>query len=473
VSVSTQWSQHDLVRPVTRYWRRAFAVFLLVVVAAAAAATLWPKKYESESKLFVRVGRENAALDPTATTGQVIALNVSRETEINSIVEHLGSRYIFEQAITRIDPEFSTLPSDAREAALQKFMRSIVIESPRHSTIVTVKCKARSPEAAQQAVAAVVDVYLDEHMRINRTNGSHEFFAEQVGLLETQLNAAQAELRDAKNKVGFSSLEERRKSLETQASSIETQAQQVVAALSASRAKLATLESELHQLPQTLASQLVGGTPNDGLAGMREQLFRLRAHEKELLAKYTPEHPHAIAVRREVQEVEAALKSEMPRPEQTTTAVLAQEKANRDALIAQERSLAVQLKDVRSRIVEFNEQETSIAALTRQVNQLESRYLAYQGDSEQARMDLALQKDRITNVSVVQPASYEPAPVSPKKSILLALAVLLGTSGGLAVAFLSEWLATAATNGDDVRRNRRLPALNQMAREAVSAAAQL
>ena len=40
--------------------------------------------YESKAKLLVRLGRESVSIDPTATTGEFMNVNQSRESEINS-----------------------------------------------------------------------------------------------------------------------------------------------------------------------------------------------------------------------------------------------------------------------------------------------------------------------------------------------------------------------------------------------------
>ena len=78
-------------------FRHKFAVagfFLGVLALVAIATVLMPRTYRSQTKLFLRLGRENATLDPTATLGQnpVVALPATRENEINSILEILKSR---------------------------------------------------------------------------------------------------------------------------------------------------------------------------------------------------------------------------------------------------------------------------------------------------------------------------------------------------------------------------------------------
>src|SRR4051812_46719821 len=103
----------DDLSPPTRVWRAltrhktAAAAFFVGVLAVVAAVTLLtPRTYRSQSKLFLRLGRENATLDPTATLGQnpVIAVPVSRENEINSVLEILKTRVLLEKVVDRVGP---------------------------------------------------------------------------------------------------------------------------------------------------------------------------------------------------------------------------------------------------------------------------------------------------------------------------------------------------------------------------------
>ena len=87
----------DYFHAVGRFKWRAAAFFALTMLLAVLYLRLVPRQYASEAKLFVRVGRENAALDPTLTRGETMAINGSREEEMNSIVEHLRSRCILER----------------------------------------------------------------------------------------------------------------------------------------------------------------------------------------------------------------------------------------------------------------------------------------------------------------------------------------------------------------------------------------
>src|SRR5208282_6444919 len=98
----------DLWRAVSRHKMKSFAAFLLIVFLAGAAAIFVPKSYHSEGMLLVRLGKENATLDPTVTMGQdpVVTVPISRDNELNSVVEILKSRAIAEKVVDLLGPAF-------------------------------------------------------------------------------------------------------------------------------------------------------------------------------------------------------------------------------------------------------------------------------------------------------------------------------------------------------------------------------
>ncbi len=433
-------SFRDYVLLVRRFKWRATAFLLGAMLLAVLWVSFAPREYQSEAKLFVRLGRENVALDPTVSPSETIPLSSTREAEMNSIVEHLRSRYLLEKVLGVVQPRYANASPEAKEKALDRLEEQVHVTSPRSSMVLTVEGRGESPQQAQKTVATLVEVYLDEHMRINRATGSYEFFVEQANLLKGQLESARAARRDAKSKAGMASIEGRRTALESQISALETGIHEVSAALTASDARITALRAAVDSLPEALLRQMVGGAPHDGLARMQEQLFELRMREKELLSKRTEAHPVAIAIREQVREVEEALRREQPDREEIMAALSAREVADRASLAVQKEELQAQLDQLSGDLVALNEAEVVIEERARAVRQLEAQYLAYVENLEEARMDQALRADRISNVSILQPATLVLKPVRPRKAFILLLAFLGGAAGAFGVVLLSEQL---------------------------------
>src|SRR5437016_14594219 len=90
-------------RAIQRHWRKGAVASLAAAVLALVGALVMPRSYYSEARLFVRFGRENQ-VDPTASSGQMVSLYESRESEINSLIEILKSRAILDRVVAELGP---------------------------------------------------------------------------------------------------------------------------------------------------------------------------------------------------------------------------------------------------------------------------------------------------------------------------------------------------------------------------------
>jgi uncharacterized protein involved in exopolysaccharide biosynthesis len=433
------WTLIDYFSALWRYKFRALGVSLLAIGAGVAFILYMPKKYESEAKLFVRVGRENATLDPTVIKGDQIAVSstTSREAEINSIVEHLRSRGILEKALDKVYPRGEE-SDETRERAYAKLKTRIQVSSPRQSTIVAITAKGDSPEEAQKIAAAMIEIYLDEHLRVSRPNGSLVFLTEQAARMQDEYQTALDELKKAKNRGGMASIEGRRHALEEQISSVESQLHQVEAEHASATARLKSKRGSIELLPKPLLKQLVGGMPNDGLASMRDRLFQLQVQQEELRSKFSENHPNVVSVNKQVNELTDILNREDPEREQIIITLCTEEEARDAALTAQEKSLRTQLADLRKAVELLNDDEILVTQSALRVKQLETKFMSYAANSEDARIDEALRSDKISNLSVIQPASFSPLAIFPQKATTLLIAGFVGMIGGILTTLVSE-----------------------------------
>src|SRR6476646_3536304 len=96
----------DVARILFRQKRKMIACFVTVLALTALVTLLSPRAYRSQAKLFVRLGRENATLDPAATVGQtpVVGVAQNRENELNTYVEIIKSRVLLEKVVDAIGP---------------------------------------------------------------------------------------------------------------------------------------------------------------------------------------------------------------------------------------------------------------------------------------------------------------------------------------------------------------------------------
>ena len=70
----------------------------------------------------------------------------------------------------------------------------------------------------------------------------------------------------------------------------------------------------------------------------------------------------------------------------------------------------------------------------------------------------------MSNISVAQPATYEPKPVYPRKGLLLLFGLMFGTLGGVGLALLADWRDHSFHAAEDVERYLELAVLGSIPR---------
>ncbi|MEZ6114219.1 MAG: hypothetical protein R3C99_24885 [Pirellulaceae bacterium] len=488
-----------------RHRKKAVITFVAVLVATMVALAVYPRSFDSESKLFVRLGRESVTLDPTATTGETIPVSESRENEVNSILEVLRSRGLAEKVVDRLGPSvvlgaeleegggtqeavvagspraqvggavaWAKLwiepagPIDDREKAIIE-LQKLYVERPKKSNIIVVSYQTSSPELAQRIVSTVVDVYRDEHVRINRTPRSYEFFKSQEALLAKQVEERAASLRDAKNSMQLASIDGKRLLIETDIMETTTRLRVLEADLEATQARVDSLDESLVKLPERVTAEEVSGHPNVALDNMRDTLFSLELREKELLAKYQEEHPLVISTRQQLAESRRIV-AELPAERtQSTSKInparesqelkLLDERTKQNALLAEVAELREHQGRLLAELETLNGDEVQLRELQREFDIAETNYRVYQGKLEQARITQAMEADRISNVTVTQEATISRRPASPKKREVAALGLVLAALSSVGVVMLAEASKRTFRTAEQIERMLELPVL--------------
>jgi capsular exopolysaccharide synthesis family protein len=454
--------------------------FLGVMLIATLVTFLMPNVYRSEAKLMVRLGRENVTLDPTATTaGQVVSTSALRENEMKSELAVVKSRDLAERVVDSlgvsafVKPSFFGLfgsrdPLKARSRAVEVVMNHLEATSEKDSNIITIAYEAKDPHFAQKVVQKFMEFYLEKHLAVNRTPGSHKFFKDQTEKIHAQLMQAEKELGDLKNKTGLSSITEQQKLLLERIGSLEKEYEQTNTDLKASKDKVVAMQALAKQIPASIVTEQTS-RPNQANDLMRQKLYDLQLKEQELLSKYTEKNFLVKEIRRQIKNAKALLTSEKPRRTDVSTGInlthqqlksaLVSEEANLAALQAKGQSLSQQIVSSKNELKTFNQNAVAVSEMERQVQIREANYRKYADKLEQARIDDALEMKKISNLTVAQAPTYPSKPVRPRKALNLALGFMLGGFGAIGLAFIAEYTNRSFNRPEDVEQRLKMPVL--------------
>ncbi|MCA9143989.1 MAG: GumC family protein [Planctomycetaceae bacterium] len=452
-------SLRDVARIGFRHIWLSTSIFVLVVCAALAAVFLFPKTYVSEGKLFLRIGRSSVSLDPTATVGQIVSLTESRERELNSALEILKSHELLEAVLKQLGPiaileqDRSLIQPVAPDAsyiddliwdkALIKLKKSLTYDPGKNSNVLTVSCKAKSPELAQQILEIYFAAFKTHHMQLNRTEGSFEFFDEQATKLKLKLEDAKERLRLAKNLIGVTSIDDEKRQIEQQLSSLEHSITSTQAAIAGSDSKLKVLRRAY----PGIENHQVGEVSEQAVASMKGELYKLQILEGELIANLSPTHPRVVAVKDQVEQSKRLLAHQE----------FASEESNGLALRASAEELLRQYDAEKQTLLKLNDDEISMRSLEQEVAAIESNYIKYQDNREQARINGALEDGRISNVNISQYPTFRPKPAGLSDAVILILGVCAAVFAALVATLVSEYFDDTFQIPEDLEATLNVP----------------
>jgi uncharacterized protein involved in exopolysaccharide biosynthesis len=444
--------------------------FSLIMLLTIAVTFLAPRKFASEAKLFVRLGRESVAMDPTATatTDQVVMVHESREYEINSVLELLKSRAVLSGVVSGVGPlvvlgrepggdsnthtagllaidPFKSYSVD--DEALRHLNENLEMEVVKKSNIISLAYEADSPELAQQILQSVIGQAHNAHVRVHRTDGSHDFFITQAAQLRDKVTGLETELRDKKNSWGIASLEDQRALMLGRISNLRSSLMQTEATLRSATAEAEAHEAILKTIPEKITAAETSNMPNSAVSSMREQLFIAQVREKEILSRFTKEHPQAIAAAEQIAALEAVIKEEPLKPQvalepnathQEINLALLKGTSSAASLSAHAKALREQLSTAENELADFNNKEVEISRLERDIEIESVNYKRYAESVEQARIDQELMTSNISNLNVLQQPTISVTPTSPRRKFNLAVGFIVAMASSLCVGLMLE-----------------------------------
>src|SRR5262249_6216761 len=158
-----------------------------------------------------------------------VGISDSRENEINSVYELLRSRMLVEKLIdslgadTLLEKPVADIPEGSEQsifkklnplasygsphAAIKNVQKRLTVTAAKRTSVITLFYQAQTPQKANEILTELLTIACAEHLRVNRTEGSLTFFAEQADRAKTELISLEQSLRELKDQAGWSSLD--------------------------------------------------------------------------------------------------------------------------------------------------------------------------------------------------------------------------------------------------------------------------
>jgi MinD-like ATPase involved in chromosome partitioning or flagellar assembly len=205
---------------------------------------------------------------------------------------------------------------------------------------------------------------------------------------------------------------------------------------------------------------------------MRQRVYELELLEKSQSAIYTKEHPMLVKTREQLDGARAILeKLDSERMDESTTpnpVILQVEEqlqlkkakiAGLESVITEKRK---QKENFEKQIEELLDIESEMTRIDSEVNVATNSLRQLAEKEEESRVIDELQANKISNVSVFQPASFVERAAKPNKPLLAAAGIVLGILSGFGIAFLKEIGAKSLRSAEQVEQVLRQQVVGQI-----------
>lgn len=434
--------------------------------------------YRSETRLLVRYVTEGRVLDPPTSGDREISPGRGGENVINSEIQIFTSRDLIEKVVEEMG--FLRFAGEATNNANQRKIAANIqarlqIEVPKNSNIIGIKYDGPDPTVAQEFLRRLTDAYLTRHVEIHRSVGAYEFLSQQTDQLRSRLSETEEELQKIKYSEGIVSIEDSKKMSAARIEELTKGLGELESALAASQARVEFFKGLVPVRRVTPDSNIIREvTTNAEPLALVMRLQRQRQKEAELLAAYTEDSIPVRSIRDQIKETQRLLDG-MKLVEVTTNVISLSDAmsttgglpdvVNEDlALIASlQAKMAVhktRLKQTLDEARRIDAVEAKIVDLQRKKDLQEVNYRYLSQSLEHARIDDALNSGKISNISVVQPATLPTQPMREDLIKRMGLALFLGVALGLGLAMAKEYIFDhTIRSAAELRSRLRFPLL--------------
>jgi polysaccharide biosynthesis transport protein len=444
-----------------RWW--VIGTTLALAGLALLASALLPKIYMSETMILIQ---------PRDIPGDFVKdlLAGSAEQRLSTIEQTVLSRTNLLKIVGEFEdrlPSYRNLNDERKTARLRKAIQVQFSADRRTGSVLPttsyrISYRDHSPELAQKITARLAALFIeqDNQARAAQVSGAAEFFAGELKKVADQLTRSEARLKSLKEGNRFELPDDRDTSLRT-LDRLQLQKNATLEALDRFRSLQMTLERQISETPQLVPQN----NPPKSEAGktparnpLLDRYISKQQEYAEALSKKTPQHPDVLKLKGELDQ----LKKEIPPQELAATVPITGQEAPglvanpvyqslKDQLAQLKTDIELREKDkknIEAEMARYNERiqnmprvEQELAAAKRENSDLMKQHDDLKGKLEQARLSESLEtRPRGSQFEIVDPANLPLDPITPKRSILALIGLIVSLAAGCAVAWIVDAL---------------------------------
>ncbi|WP_345984967.1 polysaccharide biosynthesis tyrosine autokinase [Sulfurimonas sp. HSL-1656] len=332
---------------------------------------------------------------------------------------------------------FSVMPNEEMWGMVQG---GITTSLPtKMGSILLISYQDNSPLRAKEVVNAVAQAYLDQEIERKTAEADHTlaFIDGQLDAINKALQSSQKNLERFKQSNIVVDISEKATLMAEKLSDYESKLQE----LDIQQNVLSNLQEYISSNDDISGIALgAEGFANENLMQMIAELKKKTVERNALLVEYTPLHPDVVKLSESISSLRRSIMYTLD----STLAVIVQRKQSLNKIIS----------DYKRSLEALPVQEQRLANLTRStmVNEKIYEFLL-----EKRAETAILRSSTVSKTRVIDKAMVPAVPTKPKRSLIAVVGLILGLIGGIALAFLREFIDNTVKSKEDIEQLTTIP----------------
>ncbi len=446
-------------------------IFILLIVPMFLYLLFRTTEYTATAKVLLNPSREFLNLSPTG--GRTVGMAPSPEM-INTEIQIIKSPELAERLAS--DIPWPDDPNGKNRSAAEirrdaRGIRGLLTVTPVKLTNL-IEISVTSPNKPEWIVSVVnraAELYLEEQIKVRKTQGIEAFYDEQEKKLGLELLSAEEKLKAFQEKAGIIDAPQEVNADLSALASFEKSLKETDSLIRETEQKVPTLEEQLKQQKATISSN-TNITINPVYQQIRTKLTQLELERDSLLQRYTPDDRLVKDKQAEIEELkkklatvkETSIGSENISINEVYRRILnelLQARVQLRALNEKKIALTRQVASYSVAAADKKKKGFEYDRLLREVNTKKENLDLYKKRAEEARISDAMDERKFSNAYILERAS-PPLRRAGRSAFILMMITIVGAMGvAVAAAFGLEYLNKTLRNEDDIEEQIGLPVL--------------
>lgn len=447
-----------------RLWRRrrtVLAVALGVFVLGAFWTFIQRPVYTAKSQLLIEKEPNILSFD------QVLQIEAMRDDFYQTQYKLLSGRGLADTVIERLKlyghPEFAGKPRPGkkppdptdhvfREKLIDGFLARLSVRPVRLTRLVDVAFEARDPKLAADIVNDLAAAFIDLNinMKYAATEQATTFLAEQIKGLQAEIQQKENQLQGFEAQANIVALSD------TETTVIDRLGQ-LNKALTEAQIERSQKEATWSGLRNVGPDYVPAAIDNLLIQKLREEYVRLKREYEKMEDRFQPDYPELQRTRIELDSARKSLDAEIQN-------IVKGAFAEYQTALRREQSLEAEFNEQKGAALQMNSSAVLYNGLKVEIQNKKTVLDSLLRRESETGVEARLKGLRTSNIRIVDRARVPVRPSSPNKKRNLILALMLGLGGGVALAFLFDFLDNSVKTSEDVERYAGLPTLGVVPR---------